>query len=185
MGHGRSEASNHMEVTAMRTKSLFILCSFSLLLAGCYFPITGRVIDAETNAPIEGVVVLVEWTKTHGIGDHSTESYKVMEVLSDKEGKIRLEGCYSPFVNAPHITVYKKGYVAWNDEYIFPGYSKRGGFTWKSNFVFDLSRYDNKYAHSQHIDFIRMCMRTAQNLESKQVLYKAIRWEVEAPSNVQ
>jgi hypothetical protein len=101
-----------------------------VLLTGCYKPISGTVVDSDTNAPIEGAVVMVEWTKTHGIGDHWTESYKVADTVTDKEGKFTLPGCYRPFVNEPDVTIYKKGYVAWSSRWIFPDRRNRTDFKW-------------------------------------------------------
>ena len=92
----------------MKNKLLSLLFAVALTSTGCYLPVNGRVIDAETNQPIEGAVVLVEWTKTKGFGFTYTESYKVAETTSDKDGKFELPGCYSAFVNEPDLTVYKK-----------------------------------------------------------------------------
>ncbi len=125
-----------------------------LILSGCYFPMSGRVIDAETHQPIEGAVVLVEWTKTHGFGEYWTESYKVFETLSDKEGKVNLPGCYSPFVNAPDVTVYKKGYVAWNNKLIFPHYKRRATPVWGSAMTFNLERFLTRYTYIDHRLFV-------------------------------
>jgi hypothetical protein len=102
---------------------VYRLIPVSLLLAlitGCYFSISGRVIDAVTEQPIEGAIVLVEWTKKHGFGDAWTESYKVVESVSDNEGNVKIEGCYGFFVEPPDVTVYKKGYVAWSSRWTFP-----------------------------------------------------------------
>ena len=76
--------------------------------------------------------MLVEWTKTHGLGEHWTESAKVVETLSDKEGQVNIAGCYDPFVQPPDVTIYKKGYVAWNNYYIFPNSEHRTDFVWKA-----------------------------------------------------
>jgi hypothetical protein len=134
------------------------LTSISLLIVltitGCYLPMSGRVIDAETQQPIEGAVVLVEWTKTHGLGEHWTESYKVAEVVSDKDGKVSLPGCYSPFVRPPDVTIYKKGYVAWNNYYIFPNYVHRTDFEWGSGYVFKMKKFLDTYSYLKHSSFV-------------------------------
>jgi len=133
----------------MNARILAVCVLVVLLSSGCYLPINGRVVDAETQLPIEGAIVLVEWTKKHGFGDAWTESYKVVEVVSDKDGKLKIEGCYSPFVQPPDVTVYKKGYVAWNDENIFPSYKKRTDFRW-GNYVFKLQRFKEEYTFVKH-----------------------------------
>lgn len=126
------------------------LLAMLLFITGCYAEITGTVVDAETGKPIEGAVVLVEWTKTHGFGHTYTESYKVVEAITDKDGKATIAGTFSPTVNVPHVTVYKKGYVAWNNEMIFPDYKKRTDFKWKNGYVFRLERFKPEYTYDMH-----------------------------------
>jgi len=154
----------------------FIILLF-LSCAGCYSGITCSVIDAESQQPIEGAVVMVEWTKTHGYGLTSTESFKVVEVISDQSGLIKLPGISDPFVNFPHVTVYKKGYVAWNDQFIFPpGYKPRTDFLWKDGFVFRLEQFKPEYLYDEHASFIRKAIRTGL-IEQKSNILNASRWE--------
>jgi hypothetical protein len=138
-------------------------------------PIKGRVIDAETQQPIEGAIVLVEWTKKHGFGDAWTESYKVVEAVSDNEGKVNIEGCYSLFVEPPDITVYKKGYVAWNDENIFPSQEKRTDFRWGS-YVYKLERFKEEYSFIKHTSFIRGAINVGLG-NNKKLITDAFYWE--------
>ena len=124
----------------MREKMKFIRTAFLiaitiLLNSGCYANMSGTVIDAETGKPIEGAVVLVEWTKAEGVpGLTSTKSYKVVEAVTDKDGKFTVENVKKILIDPPDVTVYKKGYVAWNNEYIFPDYRKREDFKWEEWF---------------------------------------------------
>ena len=87
----------------MTMRHLLVLSTFLFffLLTGCYPEISGTVVDADTGEPIEGAVVLVEWTKTHGIGLTWTESVKVFEGVTDKHGRITIPGTVRPFVNPP------------------------------------------------------------------------------------
>ena len=118
----------------VRLYALIIFLLFGTI--GCYATITGTVVDPETGEPIEGAIVLVEWTKTKGFGLTYTESYKVIEAITDKEGKATVSGIFNPMVNPPDITIYKKGHVAWNNKFIFPNYKKRKDFKWQSEYVF-------------------------------------------------
>ena len=152
-----------------------------VLLTGCYKSINGTVVDADTNAPIEGAVVMVEWTKTHGIGDHWAESYKVAETLTDKDGKFTLPGCYRPFVNEPDVTVYKKGYVAWSSRSIFPDRRNRTDFKWGDS-IFKLELFKKDYTYDEHTDFIRSSINSSINLENKQFIYRAFYWETQLAS---
>jgi len=150
--------------------TLFVM----IIVSGCYLPMSGTVIDAETKTPIEGAVVLVEWTKTKGIGFTYTESYKVGETLSDKEGKFKLPGCICIAVNEPDITIYKKGYIAWNNKYIFPYYKKRSKQAVEER-LFMLERVRDNHSYVEHTSFIQQTINST--IGNKPLMEKAIRWE--------
>jgi len=113
-------------------------------------PIRGRVIDAETRKPIEGAAVLIECTMTNRAAD----SYKVSEVVSDKEGNLDLPGCYIPYARPPIVTIYKKDYVAWNSREIFPHYDRRSDFEWVYGYEFKLQKFLSAYSYLKHREFI-------------------------------
>ena len=163
----------------MKKRLQIVVLLATLSAVGCYMPIEGRVIDAETKQPIEGAVILVEWTKKHGFGDAWTESYKVVEVISDKKGMVNIKGCYSPFVEPPDITVYKKGYVAWNDKAIFSGPS-RTDFKW-GDYVFKLENFKEVYSYDAHTTFIHLSINSSleKNYELKKHMIQAFEWEEE------
>lgn len=149
----------------------------SVSITGCYASMSGTVVDAETGKPIEGAVVLVEWTYTSGkwMGLRSTSSYKVVETITDKEGKFKVSDVLNPFVDPPHVTIYKKGYVAWNNEYIFPDYKKREDFQWRSGYVFRLEHFKPEYKYANHTFFIHTAIRLG--LGEKKLIINAIDWE--------
>lgn len=160
----------------MKIKQIFLAIIFLFVITGCEGTITGIVVDAENGQPIEGAVILVEWTKVKGIpGMTHTESYKVVEAVTNKEGKASIEGVAAYFVSMPRVTVYKKGYVAWNNEYVFPDWKKRTDFKWENNYVFKLEKFKPEYSYDKHIAFIRASM--GMTLDQKKIMYKAIRWE--------
>lgn len=138
-----------------------------------YRPISGTVVDAETGKPVEGALVLVEWTRTTGIGLTTTKSYKVAEVVTDKDGKFTLPGVLNPFVNAPYLTIYKKGYVAWNNKSIFPGNGIRVDFKWSSGYVFKLEQFKNTYSYEDHYYFISSAAHTESATKEKHLFIKA------------
>jgi len=78
----------------------FILCVFIVLcLGGCvtYFgydgPYEGRVIDKDTRQPIVGAVVHGSWFKANPSPGGATHTYyDSREVLTDKDGKFKIEG---------------------------------------------------------------------------------------------
>lgn len=145
----------------MKAIYLLLLTTILFIVSGCSGSISGTVVDADTGQPVEGAVVLVEWTKTSGkwIGLRSTSSYKVVEMITDKEGIFSALGVLNPFVDPPRLTIYKKGYVAWNNEFIFPGFKKRSNFHWQSGYIFRLNRFEQEYKYSDHIFFIHSAVR--------------------------
>jgi hypothetical protein len=159
---------------------LYALIVFLLFSAtGCYATITGTVVDSETGEPIEGAVVLVEWTKTKGVpGMTHTESYKVIEAVTDKEGKATVSGVFNPMVNPPDITIYKMGYVAWNNKFIFPNYEKRKDFKWQSVYVFRMERFKDNYSFIDHQSFLDGTAHLFVETEKKKLFIKAYdEWE--------
>lgn len=161
----------------IRYPILIILIIF--LTSGCYATITGTVVDAETGEPIEGAVVLVEWTKTKGLGLTYTESYKVVEVITDKEGKVTISGVLSPLVDPPTVTVYKKGYVAWNNKFIFPDYQHRKDFKYKDSISIKMDRFKEGFSHNEHISFIETAINSTLAYEKKGKIRKAFDWETD------
>jgi len=161
----------------MKIRNLFLVILFLFVTTTCEGAMSAIVVDAESGQPIEGAVILVEWTKAKGLpGMSYTESYKVVEVVTDKEGKASVNGVLNPFVSAPRVTVYKKGYVAWNNEFIFPNYAKRTDFKWSNNYVFKLEKFKPEYSYVKHTGFINSAILVGA-FEKKQLMYKAIRWE--------
>lgn len=162
----------------MKIKTILIMILMSLSVSGCSAnskSISGTVIDAETGKPIEGAVVFVEWSKSKakwtGLG--YTETYKTVEKVTDKTGKFKVFGVISPFVNPPTIVVYKKGYVAWRNDYIFPLNEKRQDFRLENGYVIRLEYFKNNYSHSKHIFFFQSDL----SLNSSAKLYQAYEWE--------
>jgi len=144
---------------------LFLLC------AGCTRAITGKIVDAETGQPIEGAILLVEWTKVHGFGDTYTTSEKVVVLYSDKDGIVHIPDYYDPFADKPDITIYKPGYVAWNNQWIFPETRKRTDFKWKNNYVFRLDKFKDGYSYVKHESFVSLCINIGQQNANKKLLW--------------
>lgn len=138
----------------MRIKHVFMISLLFFLITGCYATITGTIVDAETGEPIDGAVVLVEWTVTKGFGLTHHEVYKIIEVETDKEGKFTISGTLNPLVDPPDVVIYKAGYIAWRNDYIFPGWKKRTDFQYQNGQVFKLERWKDEYSHEEHHMFM-------------------------------
>ena len=151
---------------------LLLLC---FLLSGCgyYRSITGTVIDAETLQPIEGAVGMVEWTGHGGMpGLAHTVSYKVVEVVTDKNGNAHIEGLINPRVSEVDVAVYKPGYVTWSSRDIFPSYKKREDFSW-GNYTFKLERFKPEYSYAEHESFFGSDINSTINVNSKKLINDA------------
>lgn len=163
----------------MRKGAILSLFLLILSVSGCSASskgISGTVVDAETGKPIESAVVLVEWTRKTGIGDKHTSSVKVVEKITDKEGKFSVSGTLNLFVDLPDITVYKKGYVAWSSRTIFPDDRNRTDFEWGVEYTFKLERFKPEYSYIEHTSFIHSATNSSLDRE-KILMEKAYRWE--------
>lgn len=159
----------------MKYLQIVLLMTMLLIITGCYGSMTGTVVDAEKGKPIEGAVVLVEWTRATGIGDKHTSSVKVVEKITDKEGKFSVSVPLNPFVDPPDVTLYKKGYVAWSSRIIFPDWRNRADFKWVSNYTFRLEHFKSEYSYDEHTSFIHSV--TNSSIGTKKVISAAYRWE--------
>ena len=161
----------------MRIRNALFIAFCMLPVMGCYATITGTVVDAETGQPIEGAVVLAEWSITKGLGLTYSKSYEVVEAVTDKEGKVTVSGLFNPLVNHPSVTVYRKGYVAWNNQYIFPDRKRRVDFKWSNDCVFRLEKFRPEYSHIKHVNFIDDTIFSYTANERKLLIIKAYEWE--------
>lgn len=98
----------------------FILIGFLLLLQGCIYAVRydgtykGKVIDADTVQPLEGVVVLGVWytvlpTAAGGVSSY----YDAKETLTDKNGEFEISGMGLRVMSnlAPmDVLIFKAGY---------------------------------------------------------------------------
>jgi hypothetical protein len=162
----------------MKITHVIFVMTLIFLSSGCSAGMTGTVVDDETGKPIEGAVVLVEWTKTSGkwLGMPSTESFHVIEKVTDKEGRFSVPKVGGISVNPPDITIYKKGYVAWNSRITFPDFRARTDFKWGDIVSIKLEVFnDNKYNHNDHILFIHSAIKLG--LGEKKLIIDAIDWE--------
>jgi hypothetical protein len=126
-------------------KAIIILLIFSITIFVCalgcqanqwvYFHdkgIRGHVVEADTNKPIEGAIVVTMWQLSQ-IGSQGFGGYaKVIETETDKEGKFIIPAwkAFKPLTSnsimhdsAPKVIIYKPGYkVYWSHRVLWEGY---------------------------------------------------------------
>ena len=129
----------------LRTKVLFMVLLTIAVSAMCMamdrppkdFP-TAIVVDDETGKPIEGAVAIAIWrgdkedcTLVQGLEGGCWGFKKAEEAFSDKEGIINIQNFWKTTKGPgkwgsaydPRLTVYKYGYVCWDQKDIFaPNY---------------------------------------------------------------
>jgi hypothetical protein len=123
------------------------------LLPG-YPSIKGTVVDGATKKPIEGAVVVAQWTKLHGFGLTYHTLEKMTETQTDKNGVFAISGTNAWFVEPPEMVIYKEGFLPWRNDSIFPGGNKRKIIEWVNNAVYRLDKYDNRFTFAQIESFI-------------------------------
>ncbi len=130
------------------------LVSVLLLSGGCTRTIRGQVLDAQTGKPIAGAVVLGVWTKVAGLpGLNYHKLVGVREVETDAEGRFLLEAAMRfPGEDDESVTVYKFGYVAWNNLFIFPTSERRKDMSIPP--VIGLEPFPAGRSHRGHFYFI-------------------------------
>ena len=157
------------------TATVFIVLIAAYIKFFAYLPIEGTVVDAETKQPIEGAAVLVEWSITPmaWLGMPTTTSYRVIETMSDKNGKFKINAyVLNPIVNKPHLAIYKAGYVCWSNELIFPDKRERTEFKWQSGNYYMLEKFKEQYSYDEHYDFVNGAARPYSESEKKHLFLK-------------
>jgi hypothetical protein len=160
----------------MKAIASFFSILLIFLVGICSAEITGVVVDAETGKPVEGAAVLVEWTITKGLpGLSHTESYQVYETNTDNNGKYTIPRIINPLVHSPNITIYKKGYVAWNNKLIYPDYKERGNFVLKDGSIYKLEKFKTTDNYRDHQAFVDDVIHVGLATEKKQNFLKICR----------
>lgn len=119
------------------------------LLSGCYPGISGKVVDGVTGNPLEGAVVLAQWSKSGGLpGLIHHNLYKIEETETDKEGNFSISGVYDPFVDPPKMVIYKKGFIPWRNDRDFKDklWSLYDKIIWQDNLTYRLEHWNNQYS---------------------------------------
>lgn len=118
------ESPQLLKVPHMKKIFALFVITILLLTYGCnyYGGIKGTVVNNTTGKPIEGAVVVAQWTKTRGIpGLQYHNLHKISETLTDKEGKFSLSGTIGILLESPEMIIFKEGYIPWRNDMVYPG----------------------------------------------------------------
>jgi len=129
--------------------------------SGCARAIQARVVDAETRQPIAGAVVLGVWTTLAGLpGLYHHKLVGVRETETDADGRFTLERLESSGLDGEGggqaITIYKLGYVAWSNLFVFPTSALRENQRVPREIP--LERFPPGGSRSRHMSFISNAM---------------------------
>jgi hypothetical protein len=104
----------------MNRFSIVIFVAILLYLPGCVYavrvdgPYEGRIIDADTGKPIEGVVILGTWYTAQFSPAGSTHNfYDARETVTDRNGEFSIPGMGLRVLSnlePMHILIFKAGY---------------------------------------------------------------------------
>ena len=112
---------------ACRLGLLFILVVTSGCRGGAeqWGPFRGRMVDAETGAPIAGAHVMVSWERDYPNPVHWTQRfYDAQETTTDSDGRFeipRRRRFFTMLVGGPRFGAFAPGYFAEGEEVVSPG----------------------------------------------------------------
>jgi hypothetical protein len=107
---------------------------------GFYAGINGKVLDNVTGQPLEGALVVVQWSKTRGIpGLQYSDLHKIAETQTDKDGMFYMDGAFAFLLEPPIMLIYKEGYFPWRNDMEFPGGNITKDHEWKHNATYKLN----------------------------------------------
>ena len=105
-------------------------------------PFDGMVVDAETDRPIAGAVVIGSWAFERGIGLTGPAGASEVVTETGADGRYRLPGAggrcragASMRVRRFTLVVYHQGYVGWRSDRQFPEGTARRDFSQRGNRV--------------------------------------------------
>jgi hypothetical protein len=150
----------------MSKKTIFLSLITLLVLFFMYSitfarTILGQVVDAETGKPIENAAFFIHWWKETGLpGLTSGSDVETADGYTDAEGYFKIPK-YSTFSKKYRMAIYKKGYVCWRSDYIFPTWEKRKDFKLKNKMVIKLESFRKEYSKLDHAMFTNSSALTA------------------------
>lgn len=137
-------------------------------------PFDGLVVDAETGRPVPGAVVEASWAFERGVGTTDPFGARDLLIETEADGRYRvprldrLPTGLSTRVRRFTLIVYKRGYVGWRSDSMFPTGARRPDFSQRGNRA-RLTKWSDELPHSRHLVF----------LGGGPAVQDAARWEVQ------
>jgi hypothetical protein len=131
----------------------------SLRPADLLGPFTGQVLDSETDKPVEKATVFGSWAFERGMGFIAPRGSAEVALETDANGRYRiaklseLPGGLSMRVARFTLIIYRRGYVAYRSDSIFPDQAPRRDFVQRGNVV-RLSPWSPELSHARHMAFV-------------------------------
>ncbi len=122
-------------------------------------PYDGTVVDADSDRPVAGATVQASWAFETGIGFHAPAGAREVVVETGADGRYTIprlddlpQGA-SARVRRFTLVVYHRGHVAWRNDRVFPGRTRRRDFSQRGNRV-RLDRWLPALRHVDHLVFL-------------------------------
>jgi hypothetical protein len=122
-------------------------------------PYDGVVVDAESDRPVGGATVQASWAFEAGIGFHAPAGAREVVVETGADGRYTIprlddlpQGA-SARVRRFTLVVYHRGHVAWRNDRVFPGRTRRRDFSQRGNRI-RLDRWLPALRHVDHLVFL-------------------------------
>ncbi len=138
-------------------------------------PFAGRVLKAGTEKPVAGALVYASWELVRGVGFVVPGGAQTWVGKTDEDGRYEipalehLPGGVTRAVARVRIVIYKRGFVAYRSDRIFPGDLRRHDFHQLDNLA-RLEPWSPELSHAEHLRFVG----------GDGALAKASAWEVQA-----
>lgn len=119
----------------------------------------GLVVDSETERPIPEATVEATWAFERGVGLVGPAGEKTIYTQTNPDGRYEIprlsafpEGA-SARVARFTLVVYRRGYVAWRSDQMFPVQGLRHDFSQRRNRV-RLVQWKDSWSHAKHLAFM-------------------------------
>ena len=122
-------------------------------------PYDGQVVDADTQQPLAEALVSCTWAFDRGLGTPAPDTHRTYAQKTDVDGRYHIpalrsfpQGLTARLARVSFV-VYKKEYVAYRHDHVFPEERQRSDFAQRGNLV-KLARWSPELSHAQHLLFL-------------------------------